>query len=300
MKIVAPIAICVVLVAAGLIVRSWPEWTQEEATTVGDDSPCLTFAIDTEGLSAEEIVTRRTRTAEVLRSRASVAGHDFVEVEEGEGGTVLVRFPERERGKIESLRALFTRSGKVEFRIVARDGDPTRDGKLDLALAESERLDPEIGSEKGVAFLCPTPDPDYPGFMWFPEKAQEDDDGRSFANRWKLVRIDRWNFTGADLTDLKVSPNAQGLGDYVVRFSIKTHRQNDFGDFTGPNSRKEDPDGGRFLAIILDGKITTCPVLNSRLTEGGYIEGDFTLEQARELVTVLIAGSLPGRLRLVS
>ncbi|MFP6765644.1 MAG: protein translocase subunit SecD, partial [Planctomycetaceae bacterium] len=51
--------------------------------------------------------------------------------------------------------------------------------------------------------------------------------------------------------------------------------------------------GGKHrLAILLDGKIQSAPSLNSRIEDRGQIEGQFTVQEVRELVNVLNAGAL--------
>lgn len=52
---------------------------------------------------------------------------------------------------------------------------------------------------------------------------------------------------------------------------------------------------GKRLAIILDGTVYSAPVIRERISGGrAMIEGDFTLEEARDLAVVLRAGALPA------
>ncbi len=48
-----------------------------------------------------------------------------------------------------------------------------------------------------------------------------------------------------------------------------------------------------FLAIFLDRKLLTAPTINGPISGKGIIEGNFTLEQARDLANQLKAGALP-------
>jgi preprotein translocase subunit SecD len=67
-----------------------------------------------------------------------------------------------------------------------------------------------------------------------------------------------------------------------------------FGIITGDNV-------GRYLAIILDGRVYSAPVIKSRIAGGsGVIEGNFTDEKARDLALVLRAGALPAPLKVTS
>lgn len=57
---------------------------------------------------------------------------------------------------------------------------------------------------------------------------------------------------------------------------------------------------GRQLAIILDGKVLSAPVINQPIIGGnGVISGNFTLESANELALMLRAGALPAPLKII-
>lgn len=57
---------------------------------------------------------------------------------------------------------------------------------------------------------------------------------------------------------------------------------------------------GRRLAIILDGTVYSAPVIKERISGGrAVIEGDFTLEEAKDLAIVLRAGALPAPIRIL-
>lgn len=52
---------------------------------------------------------------------------------------------------------------------------------------------------------------------------------------------------------------------------------------------------GRRLAIVLDGKVQSAPVIKQQIPSGqAMIEGDFTVEEATDLAIVLRAGALPA------
>jgi len=51
---------------------------------------------------------------------------------------------------------------------------------------------------------------------------------------------------------------------------------------------------GKRLAIVLDNKVVSAPVVRSRISKSGQITGDFTPEEAADLAVVLRAGALPA------
>jgi preprotein translocase subunit SecD len=57
---------------------------------------------------------------------------------------------------------------------------------------------------------------------------------------------------------------------------------------------------GKRLAIILDGTVYSAPVIREKISGGkAVIEGDFTIEEARDLAIVLRAGALPASLGIL-
>jgi preprotein translocase subunit SecD len=66
-----------------------------------------------------------------------------------------------------------------------------------------------------------------------------------------------------------------------------------FADFTSQNV-------GKYLAIVLDKRVISCPTIQTAITDGsGRITGKFTLQEAKDLVIVLKYGSLPVPLEVV-
>ncbi len=60
--------------------------------------------------------------------------------------------------------------------------------------------------------------------------------------------------------------------------------------------------GGKknIVAITLDGHVYTAPTVNQVMEQGSaYIEGNFSIEEGKDLATLLNAGSLPAKLKIV-
>jgi preprotein translocase subunit SecD len=74
-----------------------------------------------------------------------------------------------------------------------------------------------------------------------------------------------------------------------VSFSLKPEGANKFRRATQANV-------GRQLAIILDGRVMSAPVIQSTIYDQGQITGQFTLEEAQDLALVLKSGALPASL----
>jgi len=98
--------------------------------------------------------------------------------------------------------------------------------------------------------------------------------------------------TGGSLVDAKVQMD--GYGRPIVAFKLDPDGAKIFGQVTGANVNRR-------LAIVLDKKIYSAPVIKSRIGGGsGIIEGQFKLEEAKDLALVLRAGALPAPVEIIN
>ncbi len=97
--------------------------------------------------------------------------------------------------------------------------------------------------------------------------------------------------TGDCLTNAAVTFN--NTNKPIISFNLTDKGGKIFGDFTSANV-------GKYLAIVLDKKVISAPIINSAITGGsGIIEGNFTLDSAKTLSIQLKYGSLPIPLKIV-
>ncbi len=93
--------------------------------------------------------------------------------------------------------------------------------------------------------------------------------------------------TGDQLTDALSTANPDRPGSWQVNFSLNNRGARTFAKVTGENV-------GRFLAISLDGRISSAPVIQGKIPSGsGSITGNFTNAEASDLALLLRAGALP-------
>ena len=97
---------------------------------------------------------------------------------------------------------------------------------------------------------------------------------------------------GSMLTDAKVAFSQQN--NLPIRnFTLNSEGARIFGDFTGANV-------GKRLAIVLDGKVYSAPVINERIGGGsGQISGGFTLEEAHDVAIALRSGALLAPVKML-
>ncbi|MBI3987622.1 MAG: protein translocase subunit SecD [Lentisphaerae bacterium] len=64
--------------------------------------------------------------------------------------------------------------------------------------------------------------------------------------------------------------------------------------------KNPNPEGRRYLAIVMDGKLYSAPYIKTAIFGGeAVIEGDFSMQEAQELAIVLRSGSLPVPVEIV-
>lgn len=126
------------------------------------------------------------------------------------------------------------------------------------------------------------------------------------ASKNGSVTIDRWDSLGEErfrlesrvalegkhISDAHLAFNQQ-TGAPVVNFTLDNEGARLFAELTRTNI-------GRALAIVLDDKVITAPVIRSVIGGGsGEISGSFTPREAGDLALLLRAGALPVPLQVI-
>ncbi len=92
--------------------------------------------------------------------------------------------------------------------------------------------------------------------------------------------------TGAGLQAAVAGFDQMSAGSWLIQFELNEEGGAIFGPFTANSI-------GQPMAIVLDGVVLSAPVIQSELSTGGVITGDFTEEEARTLALQLRSGALP-------
>lgn len=96
--------------------------------------------------------------------------------------------------------------------------------------------------------------------------------------------------TGRDLRSATAVQSTDNPGYYEVAFTLSTDAARRFGPFTEANI-------GRPMAIVLDHKVQSAPVIDNRIDDSGRIMGQFGQQSANDLALVLRAGALPASIK---
>ena len=98
--------------------------------------------------------------------------------------------------------------------------------------------------------------------------------------------------SGDNLLDAQPRMNNE-TNETVVSFTLDRVGAKRFGKATSTGIGKQ-------LAIVLDGKIISAPVIRDRITSGsGQISGGFTFQSATDLALLLRSGALPAPLNII-
>ncbi len=110
--------------------------------------------------------------------------------------------------------------------------------------------------------------------------------------QWMDITTDQVLWTGEDFKNAEVGFDPLTSAP-KIDFEFKPEAREAFGRYTARNV-------GKFLAIALDDRIISCPVIRSPILGGrGEISGNFTQEQVVDLVIKLDSGRLPVPLEII-
>lgn len=198
--------------------------------------------------------------------------------------------------------------GELQFAIVALEADlsdATLPSDLRSSISvEQKKLNTWLeanpnGTLDAFNRLTGTPEGPTPLLRWVPSKQSVAADGTTLplADRAVPILITQnhpeysgkdWLFDGSRLES--AYPSSDDLGYPAVGFKWKSEAGSDFFAFTG----EFEPDHS--LAILLNGEVESAPGLqNGAIGQQGIIQGRYTDDEVREMITVLRSGSLPLR-----
>jgi preprotein translocase subunit SecD len=112
----------------------------------------------------------------------------------------------------------------------------------------------------------------------------EDMEGRVTGKEYYLLKRASV-VTGRDLRNARRSQDQ--YGQPAVEFTLNPDGAKKFGAYTSAHI-------GDRMAIVLDNKVRSAPVIRGHITDQGIIEGNFSVQGAEDLALVLRAGALPA------
>ncbi|MCX5801382.1 MAG: protein translocase subunit SecD [Candidatus Eisenbacteria bacterium] len=283
----------------------------------------VVLEVDKTGLKEEEAADAVDRAMEILRNRIDQLGVTEPLIQKQGQNRIRVQLP----GLLDPERAktLIGQTAMLEFVLVAT-ADETKEliDRLDTIVAKRvpavrdtakyPYFDPAkpissrmLTIEFGGVFFSEEDAPDVQKFLeeagtdsslsldarlaWSAEP--ENFQGRPGRVLYFLKK--KPELTGSEVAEARVGigldaerPNAPGVTLTLTRAGSAV-----FSRVTGANI-------GRQLAIVLDGKVRSAPVIKTKIPRGeASITGSFTDEEAKDLRIVLRSGALPAALTMI-
>src|SRR5579859_7652039 len=171
------------------------------------------------------------------------------------------------------------------------EGDPSRakaviqaGGQLELKLVEDPTTYPsQVAALAAHGGILP------PGTELVQGRAESRTSTADAGEAWYVLSRTAV-VTGRDLRGATENRNSNNPGQWQVNFSLSAEGAHRFGPFTEQNVHRQ-------MAIVLDHKVYSAPVINSRIDDQGFIEGNFSETSAHDLALVLRAGALPASIK---
>jgi preprotein translocase subunit SecD len=224
----------------------------------------LVYAMDDKSVKENERLAVR-QAVETIRNRIDAFGVSEPVIQEASNNRVVVELPGVDDP--ERVRRLIKSTAFLEFRLVDYPQGGGAAGTREEVLQHyNGQLPPDIEIMDGD---------------------RTDKETRQVVGKSYYALQRRRVVTGRDLKNAR--PSQGQFNQPVVQFTMTPAGAQAFGAATGANV-------GRGLAIVLDGRVVSAPRINSRITDSGIIEGNFSQQEVDDLSTALRSGALPASL----
>jgi preprotein translocase subunit SecD len=213
--------------------------------------------------------TTMTQSVETIERRINALGltEPTIQLHGRKDNEILVQLPGE--GDPTRAKAVIQAGGQLELRLVE---DPSPYPSETAALAAHGGVLPA-----GTEVVRGTSGTRNPG------NASDSGENWYILSRTAVV-------TGRDLRSATENRSTQMPNQYQVNFVLSGEAARRFGPFTEQNK-------GRQMAIVLEHKVYSAPVINSRIDDSGLIEGNFSQDSAHDLALILRAGALPASIK---
>lgn len=197
---------------------------------------------------------------ETIRTRLQALGLDFF-IENIPDGSVELKIGLAPHDLGERVRVVIQTPGQLEFKKVKEGPFPSKEEALQKF---GGKLPEDLKGLWGVS--------------------------QRMEKKYYIVK-DVTVLTGRFIDEAEVSADAYGAP--CVKFTLSPQGGKRFQSYSAANI-------GKKLAIILDDKVLTAPIVNSVISREGQITGRFSRAEAENLALILNTGALPAPVRPMS
>jgi len=237
-----------------------------------------------------------------IRKRIDPTGTQELTLRQVGTNQIEIIIPKATREEVEHIKEMVTSVGSLEFCVLADRRNPVHQALITRAKDVKDDLRQNKAVVAGWREVAPLTrvDPDGKSIE-IPNTEIEGDPNLEFRQikgrdeGFKEVlcvfepQQDR-RVTGKYL-DRSIVDQDQ-TGNPCVSFMLNSIGGVKFGDLTTKYSPGQDGVAKYHLAVLLDEKVQTAPVINEPIHSNGQISGDFTTAQAKRIVDILNAGAL--------
>jgi preprotein translocase subunit SecD len=217
-------------------------------------------------------------TRQILESRANALGVGEIVMQIAGQCRIVAEFPGVSNP--EEVVAALQQTALLEF--VDMGSNPLPEGTTVM----TDHDQPSTGSQPSTTPLTPTSAPSATTTPVANATAQPGATATAAPQVYHTV------MTGAALNTVTVQAGSLA-GSYQIAFTLKSDGAKVFSDYTSSHVNQ-------YLAIVLDKKVLSAPVIKTAITDGqGIIEGGFTSATANALAVQLRYGSLPVPVKVV-
>lgn len=238
------------------------------------------------------------KMVDAIRKRINPSGAEEVDVRRVGTDRIEVIIPGADPDLVLQKKRLIVKLGSLEFGIVAttRNDQALIDQAMKLPNDINE-LRSKSGDESVIVAawhdLADKKDREreHPG-VGFRSVPRLDRDGKEVQVPQLLIKHDPPSraVTGSYLTNARATTDSNGAG--AVAFTFNARGAALFHKLTSDNLPDKTDGAQRQLAILLDGKIQSAPVIREVISSTGQITGNFKKADIDSLVGVLNAGAL--------
>lgn len=236
------------------------------------------------------------KMVQAIAKRINPSGAEEVAVRRVGTDRIEVIIPGADPDLVRQKKSLIVKLGSLEFGIVAttRNDSALIDQAMKLPLDTNELRSSENVIVAAWHDMMDKKEMERePTGIGFRKVPRLDKDGKEVQVPQMLIKHDPPNraVTGAYLTNARATTDSNGAG--AVAFTFNPRGAALFHKLTSDNlPDKSDASSKRQLAILLDGKIQSAPVINDVISSNGQITGNFKKADIESLVGVLNAGAL--------
>jgi protein-export membrane protein SecD len=260
----------IILIISIMLLSIWKLVPLKNALNLGLDlqgGTYLTLQVVTDELSEDQKKDATDRVLEIIRNRIDEFGVAEPSVQRGSGERIIIQIPGVGTEGAERIKQIIKRQAHLEFRLVIDD---------------EEKLKKAIEGKVSSSFYN-----DYE--VLNQEKVQETGKTKTIP----MLVSKKVYVTGDMLKDARVNFGSSGFGEVTVGLEFNRKGARRFEKVTGENVNKR-------LAIVLDNKIQSAPVINERISGGrASVSGSFSINEARDLSISLRAGALPAPVKFI-